>query len=96
MSKITRFTFEHNNVRTLGDPISPQFIASDLAVILGYQSTKDATRVLDDDEKGVVEIETNFYEVVTELHLPLLEGTLERHGYSVKGMPCYKHLMNNH
>lgn len=37
-----------------------------------------------------------FYEVVTELHLPLLEGTLERHGYSVKGMPCYKHLMNNH
>ena len=59
MSKITRFTFEHNNVRTLGDPISPQFIASDLAVILGYQSTKDATRILDDDEKGVVEIETN-------------------------------------
>lgn len=267
MSKITRFTFEHNNVRTLGDPISPQFIASDLAVILGYQSTKDATRILDDDEKGVVEIETNggkqkmttvtesgmyalvlksrrpeakafrkwvtsevlpsirrtgsytlprktisveqqqairsaisnraarsrkhyqtiyralyerfriprytellasqfdealnfinaadlnvpiatpsmktpddalvldkndaerimnfvyywrylfkpelemilrllrlvdspkaarFYEVVTELHLPLLEGTLERHGYSVKGMSCYKHLMNNH
>lgn len=34
-----------------------------------------------------------FYEVVTELHLPLLEMTLEKHGYSIKEMSCYKHLV---
>lgn len=32
-----------------------------------------------------------FYEAVTELHLPLLEMTLEKHGYSIKEMSCYKH-----
>ena len=34
-----------------------------------------------------------FYEAVTELHLPLLEMTLEKHGYSIKEMSCYKHLV---
>lgn len=33
------------------------------------------------------------YEAVTELHLPLLEMTLEKHGYSIKEMSCYKHLV---
>lgn len=36
-----------------------------------------------------------FYEAVTELHLPLLEMTLEKHGYSVKEMSCYKHLVTH-
>lgn len=36
-----------------------------------------------------------FYEAVTELHLPLLEMTLEKHGYSIKEMSCYKHLVTH-
>ena len=36
-----------------------------------------------------------FYEAVTELHLPLLEMTLEKHGYSIKEMSCYKYLVTH-
>lgn len=36
-----------------------------------------------------------FYDAVTELHLPLLEMTLEKHGYSIKEMSCYKHLVTH-
>lgn len=36
-----------------------------------------------------------FYEAVTELPLPLLEMTLEKHGYSIKEMSCYKHLVTH-
>lgn len=36
-----------------------------------------------------------FYEAVAELHLPLLEMTLEKHGYSIKEMSCYKHLVTH-
>lgn len=56
---IVNFSFGKSSIRTLGDPCFPLFIASDLADILGYSSTKDATRILDDDEKQTVVIETN-------------------------------------
>ena len=56
---IVQFSFENSSVRTLGDAISPLFVAADLAAILGYGSTKDATRILDDDEKQTVSIVTN-------------------------------------
>ena len=56
---IVQFSFENSSVRTLGDAISPLFVAADLAAILGYGSTKDATRILDDDEKKTVSIDTN-------------------------------------
>lgn len=56
---IVQFSFENSSVRTLGDAISPLFVAADLAAILGYGSTKDATRILDDDEKQTVSIATN-------------------------------------
>lgn len=59
MSAITAFTYGQANVRTLGDAINPLFIASDLANILGYGSAKDATRILDEDEKTTVSVETN-------------------------------------
>lgn len=59
MSAITAFTYGQANVRTLGDAINPLFIASDLANILGYGSAKDATRILDEDEKTTVLVETN-------------------------------------
>lgn len=54
-----QFSFESSSIRTLGDAISPLFVAADVAAILGYGSTKDATRILDDDEKQTVSIDTN-------------------------------------
>lgn len=56
---IVQFSFESSSIRTLGDAISPLFVAADVAAILGYGSTKDATRILDDDEKQTVSIDTN-------------------------------------
>jgi len=47
------FDFEGSKVRTILDEQGePWFIAKDIAKILGYSSTKDATRILEDDEKG--------------------------------------------
>lgn len=56
---IVQFSFESSSIRTLGDAIYPLFVAADVAAILGYGSTKDATRILDDDEKQTVSIDTN-------------------------------------
>lgn len=56
---VVQFSFESSSIRTLGDAISPLFVAADVAAILGYGSTKDATRILDDDEKQTVSIDTN-------------------------------------
>ena len=56
---IVQFSFESSSIRTLGDAISPLFVAADVAAILGYGSTKDATRILDDDEKLTASIDTN-------------------------------------
>lgn len=56
---IVQFSFESSSIRTLGDAISPLFVAADVAAILGYGSTKDATRILDDDETQTVSIDTN-------------------------------------
>lgn len=36
-----------------------------------------------------------FWEAIHELHLPLLEESLRRQGYDVKGLSCYKYLMEN-
>lgn len=58
MSAITTFSFENLSVRTLGDTINPLFVAVDLANILGYQSAKDATRFLDEDERTQIAVET--------------------------------------
>lgn len=58
MSDIMTFSFENLSVRTLGDSLNPLFVAGDLAAILGYQSAKDATRFLDEDERTLVEVDT--------------------------------------
>ena len=49
---IQTFNFNVLPVRTVMIDGQPWFVAVDVALILGYASTKDATRVLDDDEKG--------------------------------------------
>lgn len=46
------FNFGQAGVRALLVEGAPWFVASDVASILGYSSSKDATRLLDDDEKG--------------------------------------------
>ena len=58
MSTLTTFSFETFAVRTLGDSLAPLFVASDLAVVLGYRNAPDAVRMLDDDERTPVEVET--------------------------------------
>ena len=52
MSDLQIFDFNSNAVRVITLQDEPWFVAADVALILGYSSTKDATRVLDDDEKG--------------------------------------------
>lgn len=52
MSDLQIFDFNSNAVRVVTLQNEPWFVAADVALILGYSSTKDATRVLDDDEKG--------------------------------------------
>lgn len=52
------FEFEGNKVRTIEDDTEAMFVASDIAKILGYGSTKDMTRNLDADEKGTHQVPT--------------------------------------
>ena len=49
---IQTFNFNVLPVRIVMIDDAPWFVAVDVALILGYASTKDATRLLDDDEKG--------------------------------------------
>lgn len=51
-TEIQTFNFQALPVRTVMIDGEPWFVAVDVALILGYASAKDATRVLDDDEKG--------------------------------------------
>ncbi|WP_278911601.1 phage antirepressor [Deinococcus wulumuqiensis] len=52
MTELQTFQFDASVVRTVMVDGQPWFVAADVALILGYQTTKDATRVLDEDEKG--------------------------------------------
>lgn len=50
--ELQTFNFNALAVRVVTLNGQPWFVAADVALILGYTSTKDATRVLDEDEKG--------------------------------------------
>lgn len=54
MSEIQPFTFPTTGqaVRTLLVDGEPYFVATDVAAILGYRDAHNATRILDEDEKG--------------------------------------------
>ncbi len=43
---------EFGEVRVIEQNNEPWFVASDVALILGYRTSNDMTRILDDDEKG--------------------------------------------
>lgn len=53
MNDLLTFDFDTIPVRVVQRDGAPWWIAADLARLLGYGSTKDMTRILDDDEKGV-------------------------------------------
>ena len=51
MSNLSVFTFAENaQLRSLTINSEPYFVATDLAVLLGYRTASDAVRMLDDDE----------------------------------------------
>ncbi len=54
------FNFEGTQVRVILDEKGkPWFIASDVATILGYRLTTNATRILDQDEKDIRNVNTS-------------------------------------
>lgn len=46
------FTFQTSEVRTVDREGEPWFVLADVADILGFSRSRDAARVLDEDEKG--------------------------------------------
>lgn len=55
---VERFTFQGNEVRSLFVNGEPWWVATDATKILGYRSAGDATRWLDEDEKGTHSVRT--------------------------------------
>jgi|GEM_PF-555568 len=54
------FNFEGSSVRVILDERGkPWFVAGDVATILGYHLTTNATRILDEDEKGIRNVNTS-------------------------------------
>ena len=58
MNDIQVFDFEDNAVRVVDIDGEPWFVAADVARVLGYDITPHATRLLDDDEKGIHKVDT--------------------------------------
>lgn len=56
--ELTRLDFDSLPVRWVLVDGEPWFVAADVAVILGYRMASDATRRLDDDEKGTHSVRT--------------------------------------
>lgn len=59
-TEITLFqsAFEGHNIRILGTPDKPWFVASEICEVLGIANYRDAVSRLDDDEKGVATTDT--------------------------------------
>ena len=58
MNNLAVFAFEGHEVRCVGTPENPQWVAQDICEALEIKSARDAVRRLDDDEKGAVLIDT--------------------------------------
>lgn len=50
MNNLTTFNFEDNSIRVIEKNGEPWFVAKDIAMVLDFCKTNDATRCLDDDE----------------------------------------------
>lgn len=57
-SALTRFTFKSTDVRTIEKDGLIWFVASDIAKALGYADAAQMTRNLDDDERGLHNVQT--------------------------------------
>lgn len=56
---LQRFDFKGHGVRVIAeDPTNPEWVATDVAKVLGYSATSAMTRSLDEDEKGVRNLHT--------------------------------------
>lgn len=58
MADITPFNFGTHTVRVVPQNNQPWFVATDVATTLGYRNAPDASRHLDDDEKGTQIVRT--------------------------------------
>ncbi|WP_435583359.1 BRO family protein [Amycolatopsis thermoflava] len=58
MTDLIPFDYSGRQVRTITRDDGPWFVAADVCAILGIRDTYDATRGLDDDEKGTETIRT--------------------------------------
>ncbi|MDH0371790.1 Bro-N domain-containing protein [Comamonas aquatica] len=58
MADITPFNFGTHTVRVVTHNNQPWFVATDVATTLGYRNAPDASRHLDDDEKGTQIVRT--------------------------------------
>jgi anti-repressor protein len=58
LNDILAFTFQGAEIRTLMVDGEPWWIASDVSSVLGYRMASDATRMLDEDEKGTHQMRT--------------------------------------
>lgn len=58
MANITPFNFGTHTVRVVTNNNQPWFVATDVATTLGYRNAPDASRHLDNDEKGTQIVRT--------------------------------------
>ena len=58
LNDIIAFSFQGAEVRTLIVGGEPWWVASDVSSVLGYRMASDATRMLDEDEKGTHQMRT--------------------------------------
>lgn len=58
MNDLLTFDFETHSVRVIYRDGTPWWVAGDIAAILGYDHAPHMTRALDDDEKGVHNVDT--------------------------------------
>ncbi|PHJ69118.1 hypothetical protein VF14_02980 [Nostoc linckia z18] len=58
MSSLTVFQFESKEVRFVGTALDPWWVAADVCAVLDIRNSRDAIARLDEDEKGVGNIDT--------------------------------------
>jgi hypothetical protein len=58
MSNLSVFRFDGQDVRFVGTPDKPEWVAQDVCNILGIQNASDAIKRLDDYQKGVASVYT--------------------------------------
>jgi prophage antirepressor-like protein len=58
MNNLTVFAFEGHEVRCIGTPEKPQWVAQDVCEVLGLNNVSQALSRLDEDEKGIITTDT--------------------------------------